>query len=90
MPCTAGVVSTARWEISLKGAGKTPFSRRADGRAVLRSLCRELLGSAALQALGVPTTRSLAVIGADVLHDGIHRDELFTGNTTLSNANLYM
>jgi serine/tyrosine/threonine adenylyltransferase len=50
-------------EIQLKGAGRTPFSRFADGRAVMRSSIREHLCSEAMAALGVPTTRSLSVIG---------------------------
>jgi uncharacterized protein YdiU (UPF0061 family) len=53
------------WEIQLKGAGKTPYSRGADGRAVLRSSIREFLCSEAMAGLGVPTTRALCVIGAD-------------------------
>lgn len=54
------------YEIQLKGAGKTPFSRFADGRAVLRSTVREYLGSEALAALGIPTTRALAIVGSDM------------------------
>jgi serine/tyrosine/threonine adenylyltransferase len=50
-----------RWELQLKGAGKTPYSRFADGRAVLRSSLREYVASEALHALGVPTTRALAL-----------------------------
>ena len=53
------------WELQLKGAGKTPYSRMGDGRAVLRSSIREFLGSEALHHLGIPTTRALAVIGSD-------------------------
>ena len=53
------------WELQLKGAGKTPYSRMGDGRAVLRSSIREFLGSEALHCLGIPTTRALAVIGSD-------------------------
>lgn len=53
------------WEIQLKGAGLTPYSRMADGRAVLRSSIREYLCSEAMHALGVPTTRALAIIGSD-------------------------
>ena len=49
-------------EVQLKGAGVTPFSRRFDGRAVLRSTVREFLASEAMAALGVPTTRALCVI----------------------------
>ncbi len=52
------------WELQLKGAGRTPFSRGADGRAVLRSSIREYLGSEAMQALGIPTTRALSLIGS--------------------------
>ena len=52
------------WEIQLKGAGKTPYSRGADGRAVLRSSIREFLCSEAMAGLGIPTTRALCVVGA--------------------------
>ena len=48
-------------EVQLKGAGMTPYSRRADGRAVLRSSIREFLCSEAMHALGIPTTRALAL-----------------------------
>jgi uncharacterized protein YdiU (UPF0061 family) len=51
-------------EIQLKGAGRTPYSRGGDGRAVLRSSIREFLASEAMHALGVPTTRALAVTGS--------------------------
>ena len=54
-----------RWELQLKGAGRTPYSRMGDGRAVLRSSIREFLCSEAMHALGVPTTRALAVVGSD-------------------------
>lgn len=53
------------WDIALKGAGKTPYSRHGDGKAVLRSAVREFLASEALYHLGIPTTRALAVIGSD-------------------------
>ncbi|WP_318837918.1 protein adenylyltransferase SelO [Neiella holothuriorum] len=53
------------WDLHLKGAGQTPYSRFGDGRAVLRSSIREFLASEALQALGIPTTRALCVIGSD-------------------------
>ena len=52
-------------EVQLKGAGPTPYSRRGDGRAVLRSSIREFLCSEAMHALGVPTTRALCVTGSD-------------------------
>lgn len=52
-------------EVQLKGAGRTPFSRMGDGRAVLRSSVREYLASEAMHALGIPTTRALALVGSD-------------------------
>ena len=66
-----------RWALQLKGAGATPYSRTADGLAVLRSSIREHLCSEAMHALGIPTTRSLslALTGDDVL-----RDMLYNGN----------
>ncbi|WP_025739803.1 protein adenylyltransferase SelO [Aquimarina pacifica] len=66
-----------RWAIQLKGAGETPYSRMADGLAVLRSSIREYLCSEAMYHLGVPTTRalSLALTGDKVL-----RDILYNGN----------
>jgi uncharacterized protein YdiU (UPF0061 family) len=51
-------------ELQLKGAGPTPYSRFADGRAVLRSSIREYLCSEAMHALGIPTTRALALVGS--------------------------
>jgi uncharacterized protein YdiU (UPF0061 family) len=54
-------------EIQLKGSGLTPYSRMGDGRAVLRSSIREFLASEAMHALGIPTTRALAVIGSPLL-----------------------
>lgn len=53
------------WDLHLKGAGQTPYSRMGDGRAVLRSSIREFLASEALHALNIPTTRALCVIGSD-------------------------
>ena len=50
-----------RFDIQLKGAGPTPFSRRGDGRATLGAMLREYVISEAMHALGIPTTRSLAV-----------------------------
>jgi serine/tyrosine/threonine adenylyltransferase len=66
-----------RWALQLKGAGKTPYSRGADGLAVLRSSVREYLCSEAMFHLGVPTTRALSIVltGDDVL-----RDMLYNGN----------
>jgi len=54
-----------RWELQLKGAGKTPYSRFADGRAVLRSSIREFLCSEHMAALGVPTTRAGTLVVSD-------------------------
>jgi serine/tyrosine/threonine adenylyltransferase len=51
-------------EVQLKGSGLTPYSRMGDGRAVLRSSIREFLASEAMHALGIPTTRALAVVGS--------------------------
>jgi serine/tyrosine/threonine adenylyltransferase len=51
-------------ELQLKGCGLTPFSRMGDGRAVLRSSIREFLCSEAMHALGIPTTRALAIVGS--------------------------
>jgi uncharacterized protein YdiU (UPF0061 family) len=63
-----------RWELQLKGAGPTPYSRTADGRAVLRSSIREFLCSEAMHHLGVPTTRalSLAATGESVVRDMLY------------------
>lgn len=55
-----------RFEIQLKGAGRTRWSRTGDGRAVLRSTIREYLASAAMAGLGIPTTRALAIVGSDL------------------------
>lgn len=54
-----------KWDIHLKGAGLTPYSRQGDGRAVLRSCIREYLASEALHHLGIPTARALAVVTGD-------------------------
>ncbi len=51
-------------ELQLKGGGRTPYSRMGDGRAVLRSSIREYLCSEAMHALGIPTTRALAIVGS--------------------------
>jgi uncharacterized protein YdiU (UPF0061 family) len=52
-------------DIHLKGAGKTPYSRFGDGRAVLRSVIREYLCGEAINALSIPTSRALMIIGSD-------------------------
>jgi serine/tyrosine/threonine adenylyltransferase len=66
-----------RWAIQLKGAGRTPYSRTADGLAVLRSSIREYLCAEAMHHLGVPTTRSLSLITTG---DAMLRDVLYNGN----------
>ncbi len=66
-----------RHELQLKGAGRTPYSRHADGRAVLRSSLREFVCSEAMHALGVPTTRALSLIGSG---DEVVRDMFYNGN----------
>ncbi len=73
--------SGQRFELQLKGAGPTPFSRTADGRAVMRSSVREFLCSEAMFHLGVPTTRALSLIDTgdlvvrDMFYDGRARPE---------------
>ncbi len=65
------------WVIQLKGAGRTPYSRTADGLAVLRSSVREYLMSEAMFHLGVPTTRALSLVTTG---DEVLRDVLYNGN----------
>ena len=55
------VINGQRWEMQLKGGGRTPYCRGADGRAVLRSSVREFLAQEYMHALGVPTSRSLSL-----------------------------
>lgn len=66
-----------RWELQLKGAGPTPYSRTADGRAVLRSSVREFLCSEAMHHLGVPTTRALSLVDTG---DSVVRDMFYDGH----------
>ena len=66
-----------RWELQLKGAGPTPYSRTADGRAVLRSSVREFLCSEAMHHLGVPTTRALCLVATG---EQVIRDMFYDGN----------
>lgn len=66
-----------RWELQLKGAGGTPYSRSADGRAVLRSSIREFLCSEAMYHLGVPTTRALSLVATG---ERVLRDMFYDGN----------
>lgn len=69
--------SGGRWELQWKGAGATAYSRRADGRAVLRSSIREYLMSEAMHHLGVPTTRALSLC---LTGDQVVRDILYLGD----------
>ena len=66
----------SRQELQLKGAGRTPYSRTADGRAVLRSSLREFLCSEAMHHLGVPTTRALSLVGTG---EAVIRDMFYDG-----------
>jgi uncharacterized protein YdiU (UPF0061 family) len=63
------------FELQLKGAGHTPYSRFADGRAVLRSTIREYLCSEAMHALGIPTTRALCMVASP---DPVQREQIET------------
>ncbi|HEX6319432.1 MAG TPA: YdiU family protein [Burkholderiales bacterium] len=65
-----------RQELQLKGAGRTPYSRTADGRAVLRSSLREFVCSEAMHFLGVPTTRALSLVGTG---EAVIRDMFYDG-----------
>jgi len=69
-----------RYDIQFKGSGKTPYSRNADGRAALSPMLREYIVSEAVHNLGVPTTRSLAVIktGEDVVRESILEGAILT------------
>lgn len=69
-----------RWELQLKGSGKTPYSRDGDGRAVLRSSIREFLCSEAMYYLGIPTSRAAAIV---VSNDQVIRDLLYDGHPKL-------
>ncbi len=75
-------IRNQNWKFQLKGAGPTPYSRTADGFAVLRSSIREYLCSEAMNALGVPTTRALSIalsgdkVIRDILYDGNPAEEL--------------
>lgn len=65
-----------RWDVQLKGSGRTPFARGGDGRAALGPMLREYLISEAMAALGIPTTRSLAVCATG---DEVRREVLLPG-----------
>jgi uncharacterized protein YdiU (UPF0061 family) len=65
-----------RWELQLKGSGRTPYSRQGDGRAVLRSTIREYLCSEAMHGLGIPTMQALCMVESD---DPVFRETVETG-----------
>ncbi len=69
--------NNTNWALQLKGAGETPYSRTADGLAVLRSSIREYLCSEAMYHLGVPTTRALTL---SLSGDRVLRDVMYDGN----------
>ncbi|KAI8465473.1 MAG: hypothetical protein J3K34DRAFT_525334 [Monoraphidium minutum] len=81
------VVNSAgeRWELQLKGAGLTPYSRSADGRKVLRSSLREFLCSEHMAALGIPTTRAGSLVTSDTT---IERDPLYDGHPRQERASV--
>ena len=68
--------SGARFDVQLKGSGQTPYSRRGDGRAALGPMLREYIISEAMHALGIPTTRSLAVVATG---EEVFREEILPG-----------
>src|SRR5688572_20793798 len=72
-----------KWDLHLKGSGQTAFSRRGDGRAVLRSTIREYLCSEAMHGLGIPTTRALCIVGTDM---PVYRERQETGALLLRMA----
>lgn len=75
------------WELQLKGSGTTPYSRFADGKAVLRSSIREYLCSEAMWALGIPTTRAASLIVTDSLAE---RDPLYNGRKIMEKCAIVM
>lgn len=74
-----------RWELQLKGAGKTPYSRNSDGRKVLRSSIREFLCSEAMHHLGIPTTRAAACVTSD---SRVVRDIFYDGNPIMERCTI--
>uniref|UniRef100_W5LL81 Selenoprotein O n=2 Tax=Astyanax mexicanus TaxID=7994 RepID=W5LL81_ASTMX len=78
---------SGRWEIQVKGAGLTPYSRQADGRKVLRSSIREFLCSEAVFALGVPTTRAGSVVTSD---SRVMRDVFYSGSPKMERCSVVL
>ncbi|KDD74562.1 YdiU/UPF0061 hypothetical protein [Helicosporidium sp. ATCC 50920] len=77
---SGGAESPPTYEIQLKGVGQTPYSRFADGRAILFSSLREFVASEAMAALGVPTTRALSLVATG---DQVLRDRMYDGNPAM-------
>ncbi len=76
-----------RLDLHLKGAGRTPYSRFGDGRAVLRSCIREYLGGEAMHGLGIATTRALCIIGSD---EPVQREKAESGAMLLRVADSHI
>jgi len=68
--------NNGKWDLQIKGSGPTPYSRGADGRAVLRSTIREYLCSEAMHNLGIPSSRSLCIIGSE---EEVYREQIEPG-----------
>ena len=79
-PIDITLVNSTKFDIQLKGSGKTPYSRRGDGKAVLGPMLREYIISESMYNLGIPTTRSLAVIktGETVYRETIKQGAILT------------
>lgn len=73
------------WELQLKGAGMTPYSRSADGRKVLRSSLREFIGSEYMAAVGIPTTRAGSLITSD---SRVARDPVYSGRVVMERCSV--
>lgn len=80
-------ISGAVWELQLKGAGKTPYSRMGDGRAVLRSSIREYLASHYMAAVNIPTTLAAGLLVSD---DMVYREKPEKAATVLRVANSFL
>ncbi|KIO77154.1 hypothetical protein TH53_10980 [Pedobacter lusitanus] len=81
------VQGASDYELQLKGAGPTPYSRRGDGRAVLRSSVREYLMSESMFYLGIPTTRALALVTTG---DQVMRDLFYDGRSAYEKGAIVM
>ena len=75
------------YEWHLKGGGQTPYSRSGDGRSVLRSAIREYIGSEYMNALGIPTTRALALVSSDT---PVQRETVERGATLMRLAKSHL